>query len=366
MAERVVVGLEAVEVEQHQDGCRAGVQGGAEIKHQLAPVSHAREGIRLRFDPGRRQQQHLLAEGEGHPGDHRQHRGGGEDGCGLVQRLELPVHEDSERGEAEDGRQRQDARALGADRPEPARRLPGRGGEQEHCERPAGIQQVDAVRRAHRCLVEDAAVGERERGRAAEDAQPGPVELPAGDREDGDDEAEQQGIRERVREVHRRSQRRASRALDDRAEEDRGADCGNRQRRKRRVQPEAALEVHGPGTYQEADPRVEDRIGHEPQPVGDRRRRHRRIQEEERVVEVAGRPQQKGRSDAAPGRAFLAALVRRGQADECRPDEQDVVEPPDELGRPGRLGREQHEIDRKEGREAEKKPPAACSGQGWI
>ena len=50
MAERVVVGLEPVEVEQHQDGGRPGVECGAEVDHQLAPVAHAREGIRLGFE----------------------------------------------------------------------------------------------------------------------------------------------------------------------------------------------------------------------------------------------------------------------------------------------------------------------------
>ena len=150
MAEGVVVGLEPVEVEQHQDRGRARVECAAEVDHQLAPVAHARERVRLRFDPGRREQLHLLAEGEGHPCDHGQHRGRGKDGCRLVQRLELSVDEDPERGQAEDRGQRQHPGALGADGTEPARGLPGSGSEEEHRERPAGVEQLDAVRRADR------------------------------------------------------------------------------------------------------------------------------------------------------------------------------------------------------------------------
>ena len=141
MAERVVVGLEPVEVEQHQDGGRPGVECRAEVDHQLAPVPDARERIRLRFDAGLCEQLHLLAERERHPGDHREHGGRRQDDRRRVQRLELPVDEDCERAQAEDRRQREHAGALGADGAEPAGRLPGSGGEEKHRERPAGVEQ---------------------------------------------------------------------------------------------------------------------------------------------------------------------------------------------------------------------------------
>ena len=319
-----------------------------------------------RLDPGRLEQLHLLAEGEGHPCDHGQHRGTREDGCRLVQRLELSVDEDPERGQAEDCGQREHPRALGADGAEPAGGLPRGGGEEEHRERPPGVEQLDPVRRADRSLVQDAAVRKRERGRAAEDAQPGSVELPAGDRQDGDDHAEQECVGKRIRHVHRRGQRRAARALDNRAEQDCSAHGGHRERGERRVEPEAALEVHRPRPYEQADPGIEDGIGDEPEHIRHRRRGHRRIQEEERVVEVAGSPEEQRGSDTAPGRPLSTPLVGRGQTDEGCADEQDVVEPPDHLGCSGRLHHEQHEIDREERREAEQEPPAAGPGQGWI
>ena len=221
-------------------------------------------------------------------------------------------------------------------------------------------------RRADGGLIEDAAVRERERSRAAENAQPGPVEPPAGDRQDGDDQAEQQRVRKRVREVHRGGQRRAAGALDDRAEQDRGADGGDGECRERCVEPEAPLEVQRPRAHEQADPGVEDGVGDEPEPVGHRRRSDRRVEEEERVVEVAGGPQQQRRSEAAPGGPLLPPLVGRGQADERGAGEQDVVEPSDDLRRTRRLRHEQHQIDREEGGEAEEEPPAAGSRQASV
>ena len=121
-----------------------------------------------------------------------------------------------------------------------------------------------------------------------------------------------------------------------------------------------------PRAHEQADPGVENGIGGEPEPVRHGRRGDRRVQEEERVVEVAGGPEQQRDSEAAPGCPLGSPLLGGDQAGERRADEQDVVEPPDDVRRSGRLHHEQDEIDREEGGKADEEPPAAGSRHGWV
>ena len=143
MAERVVVLLEAVEVEdrEHPRLAASGLlERLSEIVEERAPVSEARKRIGERFDLALLEQGRVLAEREGaahedqHDGERRErHR----------ERMELAGGaggEDGDRCEtADDGRPEEGA-LLGRARPHLARSVPG--GEGERHERD-GPRQVD-------------------------------------------------------------------------------------------------------------------------------------------------------------------------------------------------------------------------------
>ena len=327
VAEGVVVGLEAVEVEEHEHGGGAAGERRLEVDHQLAPVPDPGQRVGLGLDARGGEEVELVAERDAHPGDHGQDRRGRQDDGGRVQALELAVDEDRERDHAEDGRHSEQPDALEPDGAELTGGLPGRRGEQEHRERPARVEDRHLVRDPADRLVEVRAVREREHGGAADDAEPRAVEAPAGEREHGDDEPEQKSVGERIRDVHRRDGRGAAGALHDGAEEDGGTERRDRERRDDCVQQEAALEVERARPHEEGDRGVEERVRGEPQPVRHRRGHGRLVPEEERVVEVPGRPQDQRHAEAGPGGLLLAGAARRAQADEGGADEEQVVEP---------------------------------------
>ena len=73
MTEGVVVGFEAVEVQQHE-GCFGGFRRG-QVCEQLAPVAEPREGVGRRIDPARAEHPQVLLEDQRHADDYRYNTG---------------------------------------------------------------------------------------------------------------------------------------------------------------------------------------------------------------------------------------------------------------------------------------------------
>ena len=72
VAERVVVGLEAVEVEQQEEppGRVPAVEEGLEALHQRAPVAETGQLVGERLDPRCSEHRQVLVEGQRHARDH--------------------------------------------------------------------------------------------------------------------------------------------------------------------------------------------------------------------------------------------------------------------------------------------------------
>jgi hypothetical protein len=74
----VVVGLESVEVEQHEGAAGFIVQRRREIELELAPVAQTGQGVRGGLDPARGEQRVVLAQRERHADEDDAQGGGGE------------------------------------------------------------------------------------------------------------------------------------------------------------------------------------------------------------------------------------------------------------------------------------------------
>jgi len=115
VAEGVVVGLEAVQVEQQQGERalqrRAG-EVALEIGHQAAPVAQPGERIHQGLLAAGGQQPRAVAEGHRHPQHHEAERGGGQAECHDAQAREVVVGEQAQGRDAAQERDRHDPRPL--------------------------------------------------------------------------------------------------------------------------------------------------------------------------------------------------------------------------------------------------------------
>ena len=104
VAEAVVVGLEAVEVEEReQHGPLRGGLGGQplEVGEQRAPVAEAGEGVGRGLDLAGAERAQVLAEGELEAQDGGRDGGGGQPQRGLVHAVVVVVDEQAERDQRE-------------------------------------------------------------------------------------------------------------------------------------------------------------------------------------------------------------------------------------------------------------------------
>ena len=195
MPETVVVLLESVEVEHHQPNRMLDgrvLHRPLEIQHQLAAIAEPGEGVGEGLVAAAREQAYVLAERDGHAHDHRRKSGDRERERESVLRLERLIGEQCQSGDRECGRHQQHAPAveadcLGLDRLDP-------GGEAEH-QRGRGPERGDDRRSRHaagRGLVQEVAVDDGACHEAGSDHRQRPTRTPAGEREDGDHEAEQE------------------------------------------------------------------------------------------------------------------------------------------------------------------------------
>ena len=240
MAERVVVALEPVQVEENEH-LRAALRLG-EILEQPAPIAESGQGVGERLLPAQPNHPKVVEEDENQPEDQRADAGRAERQGERVNPNPVVVDEHGQSGEAEERRRRKELPAFDP-HSEPHRRRPRGDGEEHEREQPTQVEQRPERIRVRRDPEEIERVGEREAGEAGGDQQPLPPRPPAGHRKHADDEREQHHVAERVGEIGRDRQRVPAGCLDDRPEGDRRSDGGDAQSADRTVQPGGVPDV---------------------------------------------------------------------------------------------------------------------------
>ena len=240
VAERVVVALEPVQVEENEY-LRAALRLG-EILEQPAPIAESGQGVGERLLAAQPNHPEVVEEDENQPQDQRADAGGAERQGERVNPNPVVVDEHGQSGEAEERRRRQELPAFDP-RAEPHRRRPRGDGEEHEREQPPQVEQRPERIRVRRDPEEIRSVGEREAGEAGGDQQPLAPRPPAGHRKHADDEREQHHVAERVGEIRRDRQRVPAGRLDDRPEGDRRSDGGDAQSADRTVQPGGVPDV---------------------------------------------------------------------------------------------------------------------------
>ena len=294
MAERVVVGLEAVQVEHDEHERRRLVVGEPllEVEDEPAPVAEPRQRVGERFLTGRLEQLNALAEREDCAHDHHSDRGRRKSDRDHVEAHEVVVDEERQADQGEERGERERLPAVGAHDPEPRHGLPRSARDQHERSRPADVEDAALDVAALGGLVEVRGVGDREHRVAGGDERPGAVEAPAGQREHGDDEREQQKVGEGIGEVRRDDERAPSGRAQHLVEDDGSAERPDSECGDQPVEPEVALELADPLSEQECERHVADRVEGEPQEVRDGRDRNVLLgRQDDVVVEVAGRPE---------------------------------------------------------------------------
>ena len=203
MAERVVVVLEAVEVEQQQHPRRAGAgrpQRVLEREQQAAAVAQARQRVRQRLFAAAVDEREVLGARDPHA---YERAGDGQDReqiGAVVQRPRLLQREQPKRGKREEHRKGQQPPAIQRHHLRGARRLPSGPAEGHRGGRPQRVEdaraRVPCRRPVQREPVGDASEGKRH-CHGAQRA-PGP---PAGHGEDAQREADEEQVSKRIHEL---------------------------------------------------------------------------------------------------------------------------------------------------------------------
>jgi hypothetical protein len=339
VAVAVVVGLEAVEVEQHERVRSAVLEREPEVGLELAPVAQSGERVSGGLDAAGAEQRLVLLQREHHAAEHEcegRHR--------QADRHAVDVQRDgdseqAQRDHAERHRDEQAARAAGAQasagaRPDDHRgRHPGRAGGDERvgdvADLVATAEHVDEV---GRLPGED---------RAAEQ-QPDAIDLPAGERDGADDRAQQHEVRGRIGEVGQLLRERcARRAVDRRRHGEAGQQRGDGEAADDAVQARRHERVPDPLAGQRQDREVLARIESQPERIRDRRHRDRVEVGGQRVDRVPDGDHEQPRARRA-GRESPARRGRRvGHAGEARDHEDGVVDPAREEVRHARIAERQ-------------------------
>jgi hypothetical protein len=114
VAEGVVVGLEAIEVEDDEHR-RPGVvpfDRGLEVGEEAAAVAQAGQGVRQRFLPAAGEEPQVLVDGDRHAGDHDEHARGGEQERRCVNGNEMVRDEHCERERREGSGERERGKSF--------------------------------------------------------------------------------------------------------------------------------------------------------------------------------------------------------------------------------------------------------------
>ena len=322
--ERVVVALEAVEVEDHQHRRRRPVrlERRVEVDQEPAPVPEAGERVGDGVVPREHVEPRVLPERQHQPDEHEGERERGKGDRGNVHLLEVVDDEDADRGRGAEERNGEERAALDVERALVPRAGPRGGGDEEGRERP---QHVDRAARLVRVDLEQVdGVGDRGRQEAEREEEPAALEPPAGERDDPDDGREQEDVAERVGDVRRdrapRALGTADHHLDQHGRAERRGGDGGRQP----VEPERAGDEPRPLPQQQHDPDVEQRVEREPARVRERRVLDR-IRDQEVELPERGAGEREG--DEAPGQAIARDEQGPRGGDHHCDQEESVVEP---------------------------------------
>jgi hypothetical protein len=310
VTERVVVGLEAVEVEEQQ---RAGVLGGVderlfEVVHEPPAVGEPTQPVGQRLRVAAVQEHDVLTEGQGAARHRGQQTGGGERAGERGQVGDPPVEQEGERDDGAPGRN-QDRHAMAAHLAG-APRLPGGDAHGQHARRPEGVDDRPVRVDAGVLDVAVDRVADRGQHEAEREQRPCAPGAPARDAQSDADRAEEQQVPGGIGERHGNRQRLPLGGVQDRPEQQRGHQRRERQAADRAIQPQRGAEAPQARTQEQHEPDVGERIGRQIQDVGDVRIR--------RVVElvVVQRPGQVGRRPHGEARGQerpRAALCRHGE-----------------------------------------------------
>ena len=216
--------------------------------------------------------------------------------------------------------------ALEAHRLGDRRPLPGGEAEQQRRGRPQGRHQGGVHGEPERRLVQEEAVDDGAGHEAGAHQQQRAAGSPSGQSEDAHDEAEQEQVAERVRQVDR-DDRVLTTLPDDRAEHERGRDRRRGQRAHQAVEPEARPEVAHALPHEQHDRDVAGGVEGQPQSVADAgQRRLGEVGVEDRVVDLAARPGEQSDAQHEPRGALARHRDRAGQAQAGRDEDQAGVD----------------------------------------
>jgi hypothetical protein len=149
--EAVVVALESVEVEHHQEGRArvAPVETVLEIEHELAPVVETGQCIGDRLLPRQVEEPLVLSEGRGEPQHNHEERRAGEHDREDVQAREVVVDEDPDADERAHRGHGEEWLPLHLEAPGLRLRNPGRGGDEQRRNGPEDVDELTCLVGAH-------------------------------------------------------------------------------------------------------------------------------------------------------------------------------------------------------------------------
>ena len=272
-AEEVVVGLEAVEVEERQHGGLDLVlaEPPLELGDQRSPVAEPGQRVGGGLAAARAQHAAVVAERAAETSDHgEQARGRGphREGVELVVVVE---QQDRDRGQP-GGEWHGEEAAVGQHLAvELARRLPGRRGDEDHRRGPGGVEHAADLVAAARDAVEVDRVGDAEHEEAADQRRPRACRLQPEDAEQARDQAQQQQVAGRVGEVGGDGERVAAGGVEDRAVDECPGQGGEAERDDQAVDPQHPRQPARAAARQQQQAGERERVDAEIERVGQRR-----------------------------------------------------------------------------------------------
>ena len=310
MAERVVVGLEAVEIEEEQE--RRFIAGRREVlveaADECAAVPETRQGVAERFDTRQLKQHQVLLEREHETPDDGDEAERSRDQRNRLHPMKVVPELDPEADQRHRDRGEDDRHAV-----EPAALSPGRGhersgGDENEPGGPAEVEPAAVLVGAVRDLDQIDGVGHREQDETAAHHEPHPVQLPARQPERTENQGEQQGVSGRVGEVGRDGCEAAGRRSPHGAKHETRGERANGESGDQTVHPDEAAEIDDGRTDEEPEADEDRNVEAEVAEIGERRERLRcEVLQRERVVDVSERPREDSGSDPDPGSSTAPA-----------------------------------------------------------
>jgi len=202
VAEAVVVALEPVEVEDHEESRDRMfvVQPAFQVGDELAPIGQACQRIRDRLVPRKPEETTVLSERADEAEDDEENRRCREHECEQVDPVEVVGHEDAGGDDRAGRRYREQGAALDLEPARVALTHPRRRRDEDHRGWPENVEH-GSLHVGSGCVLEEVdGVGDRGREYAEPEDEPETSGSPAGEREDAEDGGEKENVTQRVRE----------------------------------------------------------------------------------------------------------------------------------------------------------------------